>query len=185
MRTAPALLIGALVALTLVACVPDDEAVKPDPSPTATPIFSSDEEALAAAEEAYAAYVLVSDVVLQEGGSNPERALEHVTDGFREEAASGFELFADHSWRAEGVTAFDSVELQQYSEIGGGAAQISIYLCLDVSQTRILDETGTDVTPASRDTRLPLVVDMVSAQEYSSELLQAGSEVWSGNDFCG
>lgn len=183
MRTAPAFLTGLLVALTLVACVPDDEPVRPDPSPTAPPIFASDEEALAAAEAAYGAYVVVSDSVLQEAGADPERALTFVTAEFREEAAAGFTLFAENQWRSEGATTFDSVELQQYSE-SNEVAEITLYLCLDVTDTRIIDSAGLDVTPTTRDPRLPLVVEMESASEYSTDLLQAGSEVWSGNDFC-
>ena len=182
MRTAPALLIALVLALT--GCMPDDDPIRPDPSPTSAPIFASDDEALAAAEEAYRAYVEISDVILHEAGAESDRALDLVTDGFREEAASGFLLFAERQWRSEGATTFDSATLQQYSDDGNGAVQIVLYLCLDVSETRIIGSDGSDVTPAARNPRLPLVVEMVNSADYSVDLLQAGSEVWSGNDYC-
>ena len=48
--------VGVGLAFGLTACAPDSPAVVPTEDPV-TPIFASDEEALAAAEAAYAAYL--------------------------------------------------------------------------------------------------------------------------------
>lgn len=183
MRTAPALLTGLLVALTLVACVPDDEPVRPDPSPTESPIFASDEEALAAAEAAYGAYLNVSNEILNQGGLESERIYEFVSEEYRTTATSGFGYYEERGWSAAGTSTFDSASLQAYVDDGAGRAEVSIYLCLDVSGLRILDSSGADVTP-ERDERLPLEVRFENTNEYSNELLQTGSDVWSGDDFC-
>ena len=44
------------VVLLLTGCSLASPEVAPTPTPSATPVFASEEEALAAAEEAYAAY---------------------------------------------------------------------------------------------------------------------------------
>ena len=182
MRTAPALLISALVALTLVACVPDDEPVRPEPSPSSSPIFESDEEALAAAEEAYGAYVELSDQILAEGGSNPERISELVSSSIRQEVLDGFGLYAQSGWHTSGRSTFDSVQLQQYVPTSDDFASIVMYMCADVSQVRILDVDENDVTPAGRPERVPLEVEITFSSD--SEAVIERSDLWSGDDFC-
>jgi len=58
-------LVAGLTACTETARIPDAE-----PSPTATPLFASDEEALAAAVAAYEEFLTVLDGLLQ--GSNQD-----------------------------------------------------------------------------------------------------------------
>ena len=71
-----------LLALVLAGCAPDVPAIQVPPTPTVTPLFASDEEALAAAEEAYAAYLAMSDEITSDGGERPER----IPAGSRERA---------------------------------------------------------------------------------------------------
>ena len=184
MRTAPALLIVLAATLALVGCVPDDDPIVLDPDPSVSPIFESDEEALAAAEAAYAEYLAASDIVTTEGGNEPERLFPFLAEDYRDEAIAGYSLYSERGWRSEGSSAFDSAALQQYSDSGDGIAEVSIYLCLDVTAVRILDTSSKDVTP-ERDDRIPLEVQFKNSAQYSSELVQTGSEQWPGDDFCG
>ncbi len=74
--------VGALVLvgmLALTGCVDGDRLPTLPPTPTSTPIFASEEEALAAAEEAYAAYLEMSNLISSEGGVEPERIAPFVT----------------------------------------------------------------------------------------------------------
>ena len=59
--------------LALAACSTGGTPLPPAPSPSVTPVFASDEEALAAAKDAYTAYLKVSDQILVDGGANPDR----------------------------------------------------------------------------------------------------------------
>lgn len=181
MRIAPAIAIVAL--LTLTGCGPDRDPVLPDPEPSASPIFASDEEALAAAEEAYGAYLAASDEVLAAGAVDPEPLYAFLADEYRKEATAGLAHYVDRGWHTSGASSFDSVQLQQYADAGDGVAEIVIYLCVDVSQLRILDASSNDVTPQRQD-RIPLEVQFRNSSDYSAELVQIGSEVWSGEDFC-
>ena len=72
MRTGPVILTVAVL-FALAGCVPSDSQPSAAPSPSATPVFASDAEALAAAEKAYAAYLKVSDEIANDGGKDPDR----------------------------------------------------------------------------------------------------------------
>lgn len=185
MRSAPALLIGAVVALTLVACVPEDEPVRPDPSPTAEPIFASDEEALAAAEEAYAAYLAVSDQILSEGGANPERLREVATESVYQYELTGFENYQSANKHSVGSTLFDTVSLQSVDLSGYSVSgAVIIYACEDYSQTDVLDAQGISLVAEERKTRWPVTVAFDLTGSSTSPLIVSLIEDWTGEDFC-
>ena len=185
MRTAPALLISALVALTLVACVPDDEPVRPEPSPSSSPIFESDEEALAAAEEAYGAYLEVSNVVTSSGAHDASPLASLTTADMFETLSESLRNYSDNQLHSGGISTFDTSTLQQYVDNGDGTGTVIVYTCLDVSALRILDVAGNDITPADRDDRLPLELTFMADARNNPTLLLEGSALWDGTDFCG
>ncbi|HEU0180866.1 MAG TPA: hypothetical protein VFR16_01660, partial [Agromyces mariniharenae] len=83
-RAAPrgaAVVVATGLALALAGCV---SAPTPTPTPTAAdtpaPIFASDEEALAAAETAYARFVEATTAVTNGGGASPD-GLDSVASG--------------------------------------------------------------------------------------------------------
>ena len=151
------------------------------PTPSATPIFASEEEALAAAEEAYAAYSEMSDLISSEGGAEPERIAPLVTESQLEREVETAEYFSSRNLRAVGGPTVTYFELQQFSESAEGA-EVVVYVCLDVSETRVVDATGADVTPPDREPTVPLEVEFVS--DEANSLLVARSDVWSGSSFC-
>ena len=182
MRTAPALLTVLVASLALTGCVPDDEPVVVDPSPSATPIFESEEEALAAAEAAYGEYLAVSDLISASGGDDVEGLAEYVTSSHLETLLAEYEEFKASGRRTAGQTTFDSLQLQQYSEIDNEAVVV-VYLCLDVSQVRVIDQEGLDVTSADRKLRLPLEIQLTTV-DRDGVLLIENSTYWDGDDFC-
>ncbi len=68
MRAPTSIALVALAVLLLSGCLPPQTTVTPTPEATAAPVFASDEEALAAATAAYAAYLAMSDQIFAEGG---------------------------------------------------------------------------------------------------------------------
>ena len=181
MRTAPALLIVLAATLALVGCVPDDDPIVLDPDPSVSPIFESDEEALAAAEAAYAEYSSVSSNILMEGGQNPDRIEPFVSPDILQNQLDGFSLYSDAGWHISGPSTFDSFVLQQHLE-ESDVATVVVYLCVDVSSARVLDASGTDVTPIGREDRVPLEVEVAFAN--SDSWLISRTERWGGDDFC-
>jgi len=165
-----------LCAIMLSGCVPTEPADEPSPEPTSASVFASEEEALTAAEEAYAEYLAVSDAISQDGGANPERIEPLVTEDRFPIELELFSQFEDQALRTEGATAFDSLELQQYD-----GTPIHAYVCLDVTDVRVFDAGGQDVTPTNRPGRLPLQIQLVV---FDRSTLLAESDVWDGDNFC-
>ena len=176
---------AALVAVVLLAgCVPGDPVVTPEPAQEVTPVFASDEEALAAATEAYARYLEVSDQIAADGGADPERMIPLVTEDQYQRELEGFTNLVDSNLRIVGSSAYDSTAIQSWSMVDANSAQVVIYACSDASSTRVLDDTGTDVTPVDRRVRAPFELEFVSSSEDAFSLVLARSDLWSGTDFC-
>ena len=182
---AAGLLLTVVAALLLSGCIPPGSTVTPEPMPSSTPVFASEEEALSAAEAAYREYLAVSDAITADAGANPERIQALIAPDQLEEQLAVFEPYSERNLRTEGSTTFDSAELQQYVEGQDGEAAVDFYVCLDVSGVRVFDATGADVTPSQRPSRLPLEIGYVVSAGASPRIVLVRSESWTGDDFCG
>lgn len=156
--------------VVLAGCV-GPPVVTPVPTPTATPVFASDEEALAAAEEAYAAYVAVEDAIAQEGGLNPQRLKDLVTEDWLTHETDSFAMLAASGRRQLGETTLAHVELQQFDSY-----MLVAYFCVDFTGTSFVDADGQPV-----DTNGPDKATIEAAFEVQPEgqLLLSRSELWS------
>ncbi len=148
------------------------------PTPSATPIFASEEEALAAAEEAYAAYRQMSDVISGEGGEDAERIASFVTEPRLADELRGFATLRESGLRITGEASFEVLSIQRYEEFGGDA-EVVFYACSDLSESRVLDGTGADVTPEDRVDRLVLEV-VLRTVDGASPLLLESDNAWPG-----
>lgn len=179
----PAVTLVLVAALAVSGCTPDKPAPVPSVSQSGTPLFASDEEALAAAEEAYAAYLAVSDRILMDGGANPERLLEVATSSVLEAQLDGFETAAANGWRSTGGTVVGNVSLERYdpNEI---EATVLVYACIDVSLVDVLDSSGHSVVSEARPNRTPVESTFDASETTASRLLLSGEIPWSGANFC-
>ena len=167
-----------VAALAVGGCVEDDPDTTPSPDPTSTPLFESDEEALTAAEEAYARYQAVSDAILMDGGADPERLLEVATEEQYRYEKNGFDRAASSKHHSTGGSKFRSMRIQSISE-----NQVDVYFCEDVSLVDILDEAGVSVVSATRPDVFPRTASFVSSSGGVALIVSAIDE-WSGEDFC-
>ncbi|WP_179954734.1 hypothetical protein [Cryobacterium shii] len=181
------LTLSALVLLggpALAGCAPTPT---PKPSATATtdaPVFASDADALAAATEAYAAYLGVTDAVLSAGGGDAAQlAAVAVGDALTAEINTAG-MYAERKYRSIGSSQFDSVQIQSLDDDGQGSATVTAYLCSDISAVDVVDEAGVSVVPVDRGARFPLEITFRNSRAHSSQLLVASSEIWAGTDFC-
>lgn len=143
----------ALIAATigLAGCTPG-----PAPKPTPTPLFTSEADAFRAAEQVVRDYVRAENE-LQGGdkGANPEQfltgeALSEDIKSKRESTATGTRIL--------GVSEIASFT-GKVVEAGFSAVRAST--CLDVSNTKIVDGNGNDITPTSRPTVVSLEVKLI------------------------
>jgi hypothetical protein len=187
MRTVtPLLTTGLAVALTLTiaGCFADTTTYTPVAEPTAAPLFASDEEALAAAEEAYRAYNAVVDDITQDGGNNPERLLDFASQELYESQVDGFTSLVNTQRRSVGEIQVDGFQLQSFDPSATkGEDVVFIYVCVDVSGVDLLDKHGVSVVSSDRQTRLPFEVAF-RGNERSSTLIVTKEEFWTGNNFC-
>lgn len=137
--------------LALSGCGTGDPIPTLPPTPSTTPVFASEEEALAAAEDAYAAYLEMSNLIGSEGGAEPERIEPYAVREFLESALSGFETLRENRWRTTGTTAIRS-SLLQYADLEAveGETVVAAYICEDYSALDVLDESGASVVSSER-----------------------------------
>lgn len=137
----------------LTACAP-----APTPSPTPTAAFASEEEAYAAAEEVYRAYNdALNESRTMTAGADPQRFLTGLA---LESDLEASRYFDEHRLEVAGegvISQFDGL----YATLSTSESEVTARVCLDVSNTRVFDADGNDVTPTNRPTRLPLEVTFV------------------------
>lgn len=164
--------------LLLGGCVQPDPVVTPAPASTVKPLFASDEEALAAATKAYAAYSAMADKLLEEGTADPDQ-IRLVTTGKQLDAdLEALSKMRESGLRGTGVTKFENVTLQQYLRTqADGLGVVIVYLCEDVTATDLLDSTGKSIVNPDRLNRTMYEVTFDSSGE-AGDLLVADKEKW-------
>lgn len=165
LRLAAVAAIITLVVGAATACVPD-----PGPTPSPTVAFATEEEAFAAAEETYRAYI---DALNQVDLSDPA-TFEEVFDWTIGEANSESrktlsELHAN-GWSISGAT-----QLRNFEGVNLSNSNVTADLCLDVSDVAIVDAAGDSVVSTTRQERQPLRVSFLSGGS-ATRLLISSSE---------
>jgi outer membrane murein-binding lipoprotein Lpp len=181
MRAALTIASVALVSLLLSGCVPPQPVETPSPEASVTPIFATDEEALAAATAAYAAYVKLADQIFVEGGKDPERLDSVATGGFLKASVEGFRDVQEKGWVSTGGTVFRGATLQSYSATGPTEV-VTIYICEDISVVDVFDSSNVSIVSPDRpdSTTFQATFDL---DGEGPGLLLSSREVWS-NDPC-
>ena len=151
--------------------------------PTVAPVFASDEEALAAATEAYSNYLATYDASWAHGPSPMDEYLALSIGEAHEDEVQSLAGWEANGWYATGTTTFDSIRLQGV-ERRSGVVNISTYLCLDISKGDVVDASGSSVVKPDQPTRLPLEVEFETTPPSPTDLKISRSEIWSGTDFC-
>ncbi|MDQ4215090.1 hypothetical protein [Microbacterium capsulatum] len=149
------------VAVALAGCTPG-----PDPKPSPTPLFTSEADAFKAAEQVYREYVdALNSRNAGDAGARPQdllggKALEFDTNSVRNRKAEGTTVSGDTR-----VLSFEGVD----SVMRPPTALVRGKVCIDVSETRLLNAGGQDITPADRKPRVELAIEF--AQEKRSLII--------------
>ncbi|MEO7348554.1 MAG: hypothetical protein ABIW32_01610, partial [Terrimesophilobacter sp.] len=110
-------------------------------------------EALAAATDAYAKYLEVSDAIFQAGASQTDSLDLVMTGAYLESSLEAFRLAAGKGLKSTGTTKFDQVKLQQYNEVSNGEAVIVAYVCEDITDVDVVDANGNSLVSPDRPDR--------------------------------
>ncbi|NYG99421.1 hypothetical protein FJ656_03155 [Schumannella luteola] len=178
-RRAPlliALATAAALAVSLTGCVGGGgDAPSPKPTASKSALFSSDEEALKAAEKAYQAYLDVANELGQGGWKDTSKLADVAAGQVLESELDGALEFAAKGYVQSGASTMDSMRIQS------SGSEVAAYVCRDVSTTDVIGPDGVSIVRADRLTRLPL---QVVFEETRDGLRLTESKTWSGKDFC-
>lgn len=126
----------------LAGCVPAD------PSPTPTPtVFASEEEAFAAAEATYRAYV---DALNQVDLSDPSTFEEVYRWTTGDANAGARQLFSEMNAEGLSVSGSSMIELLSPIDFDAGSSTVELTVCLDVREVSVTDETGASIVDPDR-----------------------------------
>ncbi|MGR2753615.1 hypothetical protein [Agromyces arachidis] len=175
-----------LLALGAVACSSPEAreadasaAATPAPATGAEPIFASDEEALAAAVEAYEEYARVSAQVANSGGIGADAISEFVSAEFNDAVQREFAALRDSGLRMAGENVYYNPRLEERN-----SGRVSVIFCRDISGTRLIRADGTDATPPDRDLIQATRVEFATIEDLSGKLIVDGAERWKDEQGC-
>lgn len=153
-------------------------------TPTSTPAFASEEEALAAAEEAYGAFLKMEDTIFADGGVEPERITPFATGDALQAALDGFASFEEQQIHSVGAQTFEITDIVRYSPAAIDGEQIvDAYVCLDISEVDVLDADAKSVVDENRPPQQPFEVSFVWSAA-SDGLVVGERDVWTGGGVC-
>jgi len=142
LRRAPLIVAVACVVFLMSGCHGEPVPVK------TTPLFASEEEAFAAAEETYRAYV---DALNQVDLSDPETfepVFALTTGEFQTSERKSFSEMSANRWSVGGESSVRRVDPVSYTESGDPA--IVLGSCLDVSAVTLVDASGSSLVDPTR-----------------------------------
>ncbi|PZU48320.1 MAG: hypothetical protein DI566_03530 [Microbacterium sp.] len=154
---------GALLAIALLtACVPE-----PAPSPTPTG-FASEDEAFAAAEATYRAYIDALNGIDFTDPETFEPAFSWTTG-----AANAADRRDFSTYYAEGFSIEGDFSVVAFAPQSWAVSESKVFAtaCLDVSQTKVVDANGTTTTPTDRAPSVALNLSFTSARSATGLLL--------------
>jgi hypothetical protein len=156
----------ALAALIAVTLSVSGCSGSPEPVET-TPGFSSEEEAFAAAEETYRAYV---DALNQVDLSDPETfepVFALTTGDFESTERTNLSTMHADGWAVKGESLIRHLEPQSASP---DFSSVKLIACIDVTRVQLVDETGVSMVGEDRPPIQSLLVHLTSggsAARYS------------------
>jgi hypothetical protein len=169
--------------LSVGGCSVPSPSSTPTPQPSSTPVFANDEEALEAAEAAYAEYLAVVDTVLGDGGRGQDRLSSVSFGAALSSAEADAQEFVSLGLRSIGSTRIASMDLQQYAGDKEHGAEVTVYVCEDVSEVDLVDSAGESIVEPDRKTLTPFEVRLENP-ESNAKMLVSDRDLWEGDGIC-
>lgn len=137
----------ALVALT--ACT--EPAAEPHPSPTTTPVFETEEQALAAGAAAYQAYLDVWNTIVLEGGAEAGRIDKVTTGDLRAFENESLTSLGELGWTFSGEVTLDTFQVGEWYTVPDAAGVLIVATaCVDLTGSGAVDANGVSVVKPDR-----------------------------------
>jgi hypothetical protein len=183
-HTLPLVAAAVLTLATATACSPTPDSIEPTSEPSVAPPFETDDEALSAAEKAYASYQELEDTISAEGGADPDRIRAVASRDALQAALDGFAAFQTNQLHAVGVTATYGWKLQQHVRDPSVQEDVVVaYVCIDYTSTDLLNAANESVVNEGGTLKQPYQVSFDSIPT-EPRLIVASREPWSGTEPC-
>lgn len=164
----PVALVAASVAVAGVSVL---AGCAPEPEPTVQPLFATEAEAFAAAEEVYREYTRAANEV-RAGGAPSSDPFEFVSGRALQADIDAASYLQTNGLRLDGPTDIASFHHLD-ATLGSEPVQVRMAACLDARAVQLLDSADADVTPSDREEVAPL---LVTFSAIDGRLLITGSE---------
>lgn len=170
--------VTAFAGVVLLSCLVSG-CVADDPDPTPTPLFATEEEAFAAAEATYRAYVdALNEVDLADPATfEPVYAL--MTPAASADVRKEFSQMHADGQTVEGDSRVARVAVQSANL---GLGQIELAVCLDVSAVEVRDREGVSLVTPDRPPVQPMSVSLTP--DRNKDLLISSIDGRSGEPSC-
>jgi hypothetical protein len=176
-------IVSGLVALLLVGAMVTGCSGQPAPEPStpSAPTFATDEEAFAAAEETYRAYVDATNAVDLADPATFASVFTLLTDDAAADARKQYSQMHAEAWRLSGARQVVLVAVREpTSEISVAALNV----CLDVSDVEVVDPSGKSVVNTNRPDVQSIAVELTSSAESPTGLLITSIDGRDGEPTC-
>lgn len=160
-----------IAALALTATLLSGCGGEPQPVETTAP-FASEDEAFAAAEATYRAYVDALNAVDLSDPETLQPLLQWTTGAARSDDQSNFETLRAEGLTVGGESTVVSTELLDYGQISGSVG-VDIGACLDVRGVTLTNSDGSSAVSADRPNVQAIRVSTVGSTETQTRLIVA------------
>ncbi|WP_350352065.1 hypothetical protein ABS642_01970 [Microbacterium sp. A8/3-1] len=147
-----------IIALVLTSALVMGCSPAPEPTPTPTAAFASEEEAFAAAEETYRAYIDAFNEVDLGDPNTFEPVFIFTTGDYLKLERE--DLSAMH---ARGDIRGGTIEVIEFSPQTYKGSEVTARVCTDVGSTTFTDSEGVSLVPADRPSRVALDLTFIVA----------------------
>ena len=169
--------------LALAGCSNTAEIPRADASPSASPLFASEDEALEAATAVYAEYNATASAIFQQRGDGVERLKPLLSDQLYEEEAASIQEAVDSGITTKGTSRTTGVELQQYDSGPAGIASVAFYACSINDQVTALDESG---NPSQEQPEvIEVTLEVIVSSDSDGRLFISRRDFWAEGNQCG
>jgi hypothetical protein len=169
----------AALLVALAGCSDTPAIPEADPTPSASPLFASEEEALEAATAVYEEFLKAFDTALANPGAGTSDLTTVASERALQLAIEDVTTFESDGLRITGARALAGTKLQ--TVYPGPVTEIIFYACEDVEGVQLVDSAGTVLSSDERPDRATFEV-VVHATESSTVVVDRG--LWDGTSAC-
>jgi hypothetical protein len=168
--------------LALTGCAGPDPAPPPSSSP---PVFENEEQALAAVTETYQEFLDISNTILHEGGTNPERIAAVASPDVAAIEYEAYSRMRDGGYSTRGDIDLADVRLREFYTSPDSLGVVArAFACEIVGSVEILDTNGQPRPQSDRQPAIGFEISLGADSESSDHYMITAKDAEEGASSC-